>query len=480
MSVLKYNNIEIIIQKVLTFDMRDVYTDDHTEYLYTHYLIEVQGVINPQATSFDIGIPGVFRPGPVRDQKAGRTVVAIRHDLLQPRKLLTYDLNGVRVLESPQRFDIIDAGGVVLGSNIRGAADAKNGPHPIDAKVTEFHGTKTLVCTFKIETFLRECAYSNRGFPVGDTFTTVSPVLAHRWEMREIIDDLFLSTRVIDGWAVFRSDVLLNPGNSGRPLSPDDFRARLFHPISDNFKRTHIDVAVSEDNLECRYQIIDEEQVTNLNPASGIAKMECDFYRSIDWSIMPNPPSFAGGDAAGIGEAINFLVTASTGLLPSQVEGISVKLWGVRGITEQQLANAVVAVVNQVFQPLGGILPVPFHRSNFRMDLVNRYAELKYEFVTSGIIGAPLTFANILLKGATGPPGQGQGQWPDSTANDLGANIANHANGPNIAPQGDLISRSQSLGRIIAQALAGECFIPAIPTNPGLGQALTLDTPAFR
>lgn len=465
MSRLIYNGIEISIQKVWTFDMRDVYTDDHAEYLYTHYLIEVQGVINPQATSFLPGVPGDQRPQQQLGQTAGTTMIAIRHLLLQPRGVLTYDLGNDRVLESPQRFrNVLD------NTIVRAKTDAKNGPHPIDCKIAEFHGTKTLVITFKIETFIKECVYSKIPSADGSLVNAwTSPVLAHRWEMSESFDELFLSTRVINGWAVFRSDGLLNPFGPGFPLSPDDFRARMFHPIPDNFKRTHVDVAVSEDGLECRYQIVDEEQTLNISPTSGIAKMQVRYYRSVDWSITASPPSLpvGGSDPLDLAWLANVGISFVGGLLPSQVEGLHVQLWGKRNTSQQILVNSIIKVFQNVYNvPLVNFVS-PFHRSDFQMDLVNRYAELRHEYTASGYVGNTFGLGAVFLplKGAMGAPGLSF-TWPDERADDLG--IATHKDGPNIAPPGDLISRSQSRGRLVAQSLMGECGIPAQPFGPGI------------
>ncbi len=468
MSRLIYNGVEIQIQSVVVFDLRDVYTDDHTEYLYTHIVIEVMGWVSTATTSYRRdNTTGVLTQAD--GFNSGVTITSIRHALSQPRKSLTYQLGPDQVLISPQIFNLVQNGQVI--SQVQAKADCNNGPHPDVLAIESFHSPKLLQVSFKVETYIRECINSGKDDDGNDVF--VSPILAHRWTMSETIDDLYLTTRTIQGWAIFRADVLLNPGDARFPLSPDDFRTRLFHSVRQNYKRTSIDVEVSEDGLECRYTIVDEEQVLNISPNSGIAKVECEFSRAYDWALnLPGLSSLSGlslDPVKDISTLVNFFLRTAEGLLPIRAEGVVIRLWGVRDTTQTQLASAALNVLNTIY-PGSGTGVFPTVNSSVFMDLVNRYVELRYTQILNGIVGSGFVAAGI-LRGLVAPPSHllAATTWPDSKAAGLGF-VGRYTDGANIGPPGDTFSRAQNAGRLVAQALMGSCELPGDAFDPGKAQ----------
>jgi len=112
-------------------------------------------------------------------------------------------------------------------------------------------------------------------------------MLSNRWTVEQNFDseNFMLTSKHVEGLAIFRSDVLAIEG-----LVPDDFRNRFGHVMKKGVMRKNIQVKIEADGLQTRYSFDDVEQVTNLNQFAGIVKAECHY--GIDMNI-PGPESFA-------------------------------------------------------------------------------------------------------------------------------------------------------------------------------------------
>src|SRR5438270_13510307 len=124
-----YNSIKMKMVKTNIIQFDAVFSEDMTTYLYTHYIIDIQAVVNPATMSYTSGagmgqiqeIPGASFPA--------TTIKAIRHALLQPRKQLNiYDEMGHALLQSP-----------AMGFN----SDARNGPMPNGCHIINVSGART-------------------------------------------------------------------------------------------------------------------------------------------------------------------------------------------------------------------------------------------------------------------------------------------------------------------------------------------------
>src|SRR5262245_4155356 len=136
-----YNGVDLEIEHVLTWDVRNVLSDDGCDVLYRHYHIAVQCVFNAVATASN--------KANGRGDVMPTSLNNLSDTLLVERKQLTVTMGGVTILRSPgiSPAGLPGGGGLVLGT------DAKNGPMPLAANVLSFHGSKTAIVYFEIETW---------------------------------------------------------------------------------------------------------------------------------------------------------------------------------------------------------------------------------------------------------------------------------------------------------------------------------------
>src|SRR5208282_4853657 len=95
MSQYIYNGIQLGLVKTNSIEKRMVMSADDTEYMWTEYLIDIQCVYNPYATSY--GTP--LLPLPVPGYLAAETEVAIRAILSQPRRPIYFAFANYPVIE---------------------------------------------------------------------------------------------------------------------------------------------------------------------------------------------------------------------------------------------------------------------------------------------------------------------------------------------------------------------------------------------
>ncbi|HWY86796.1 MAG TPA: hypothetical protein VNX28_08725, partial [Gemmataceae bacterium] len=229
--IVKYNGIDLQIEHIQVFDQRDVYAQDGSrDYLFTHFRLRVVFIWNPEATS---AVSGGTK------QQPAFSIQALRHALLQPRKLLQVRFNGQQILESP----LLRPDG-----NSRYLCDCNNGPAPVSCDVQAFHGIQSAVGVWEVETWINECPNGRE-------------ILSHRWTMSADVDQDNYTTRTVQGEVIFRPDLLLEFG-----AKPDDYRASIFHPIPVNFQRINIHVEADSDGTSLSYSFQDEEQTLKLVP----------------------------------------------------------------------------------------------------------------------------------------------------------------------------------------------------------------------
>lgn len=427
MSTVTYNGVTLEICRQNQFEMRPVKTKDGVDTLYTHFVGEWQCVWNPSATASNkVGNPLV---GDLPAVSLGN----LRTILLQPRGHLVVRIGSDILLQSPQEF-VDDEGGLSSYET-----DANNGPQPISCNVIAWHGIRSAIVIYRIETWLYECPGTRA-------------LIAHRWEMTHELDEHYYTRRIIRGEAVFRTDILLNNvAPDGTPAVPDDFRIGLFHPVPAGMQRKKVDVNVSSDGTSASYTAVDEQQTLVIMADTGVTKVNAKVWRDMNIQGIP----------------------------VIQV-GIHIQIWGDARITRQRIVDWLqqCAASWGFLQP--GQAQRPGSRSNLVIDAVNHYGELTISVligvnsVAAGV-GA-LFFWNL-------NPGLGDFTWKEplgEVAGNLDAALGLPAfNRPNgTAPiVGGVRNDQAGLGRLITQAITGSCGSPGGPFDPGTGNTATLATP---
>lgn len=378
MSQMVYNGVSLQVVTIKEWLQENIYSDDGADLLHTHHRLHVRAVVAAGATEGNLD--------------------GIMDNLMQPRAKLLFGVSGKTMLEAPS----------VAGAS----CDANNGPHPIACTALEFRGEATAVIEFVIETWI--------GF--GNT-----ALIAHRWEMAEDIDEMFYSTRIIDGEAVFRSDLLFGAG-----LSVDQFRASLFHPIPAGYKRAPVHVEASSDGLRLRYQIVDEQQTLSFgNNSTPIIKIEGEYTSGNDCPIMTGP-----------------------GFMTCYAQA-TVRVWGQRLTKRNDLVAAIARIMAGLKLPASIVAGKKINwmlgvKTRLTVDIVGKYAEAEVGWLASN--GAELGVlvktgaAAFLVSFAESTPGVGF-IAPQACPSAIGGNG----------------SRSDSLIALVTQALTTPGVAPGKP-----------------
>ncbi len=233
--MLVYNGVTLDLVQYREMRREVVYSDDGSEYLYTRFLVSVQGLYHSTW-------PGTQAARPVA------TDLTIRTTLMTPRRPLVVSFDNGTATPN-----------VWLSSPLPGqVVDAKEGPHPISCDLTPGPGGDvTFVVDFTIETHVREC-------PDGGITSRV--IIANQWQAGLTYNEDFMATYQMDGVAVFDGAVLRQAVALGGSGFADQFRAALFVPPPQGFQREQIQTEVSPDGLVIRYTTVDVEQAITFRP----------------------------------------------------------------------------------------------------------------------------------------------------------------------------------------------------------------------
>jgi hypothetical protein len=107
-------------------------------------------------------------------------------------------------------------------------------------------------------------------------FFAVSPLASHHWDMEHQLDADFFCTRVINGTAVFRRNIL-----EANQIFPDQLRRWLSHPVPAGMKRVRVRVRQEDDGVTYRYTLIDRETtIWNFNP-NNFTRIEAAYTRTM-------------------------------------------------------------------------------------------------------------------------------------------------------------------------------------------------------
>lgn len=273
MSKLIYNGLTLSHVRTNSFSRQPVFSDGG-DYLFTHFVLDVSAIINPQAGAYAIDEDGKVVPLP--GSSATLTDRTIRHYLLQPRRQLVFMMvDGDLLLVSPQKRP---------GNKGYYPMDANNGPLPRVHNITRIDGDHTFHVNFGVETWLNECPNSDS--------SPVRALLSNRFSQQHSVDDQFMTQIVTSGQAFFRSDVLEQAGEVA-----DSYRRQCLPPVPLGFKRVSMTVAVTPQRNVLTYTCVDQQRffdIGDTNPllgGSGITDVDAKFQTS----TVSNEGGVAGG-----------------------------------------------------------------------------------------------------------------------------------------------------------------------------------------
>lgn len=426
---IKYGALDFEIERIYRWDHRAVFDETGQDYLYDHIVIGVQCVLNTAATRSDAvmrrpvqGNRGTYAAASVRD---------LRTYMMQPRLPLQVRIGPEFILESPPRKP-----GKIIPSIF--PCDAKGGPQPLAFNVINNYGAgRTIIATFEVETWINDFINKDK----------TPAILSNRWTMTHDIDEFHYTTRTIQGRAVFRKDLLVGPINvvpadaaAGSPAAyPDDFRAKLFHPIPNNYKRVSVNVTQPGDGTILDYRITDVEQPVNLGRDNPIVKMKGNIQ--------------SGWDGRG-----RFFAFASWYVK------MTIEVWGRRSTSREQLikacARALASLGFNGADNAGGFFgQARLWHCNWNVDLFDRYASCTMGVAASGATeGARVWTGNAFNT-----------RWRNDIIADFPEQldgVTTNADAPNPPPPNGDGSVGTSLVRMVTQILSSPATVPVRPPAP--------------
>lgn len=477
MASIWYNGVSIEILRTVACRRRVVL--DGPTYLWSEWFIHVRGVLNPSATSYIARLPGDAFP--IEGSLPAYTDATIRHQLMQPRKKLVYTAAGPGPNPGdPPNLDVtaaVEGVGGVGGSlviletplpldpdtpNFTGGpagdryfTDAQNGPFPTIYNVVRVDGIKTIHIEFAVMARVNECF---------NYYSSPAVLLAHRWTQTHDVDRDGYTRRSVRGHAIFRSDVLLNKGR------PDDFRAALFHPISQNSERQNVRVVADESNCRLDYSFVDQ-QVSHNNVVKHVSRVEA--FAVARRSQPSDVGVLKALAAAALGlRARSPLAAASAlgGVLPYISATVVVRVWGTRQASRKLLRNVASRVFSlKMPDPFGGALDLPSYDIDtaWTYDLVGRYVELQ------GTLTVPLgDLSEVSLDGTA----ELDDVFPNLMTDDI-PGVATVRDTPGrMAVQGNTC-RGTWLEQCVSQVLEAPCKNPPGPVSVPYTKDVPLPVP---
>ena len=456
---LTYNGVPLDILRP-SVERTHIYSEDGTTYLYTRWVFDGDFAYNPQAVCFNaFALPDTKLLPVVSDNN-------IRDILRQSRQRLTFSVGGTILLQTPRNSNAVD------GNNnpIPEQTDAKNGPLVERCNIRHIMGVKTMMVDFRVVAHVNECA-------PGTSTVRRSPLLSHRWTQTETIDDDYYSVVVTEGTCVFRSDELMSlgpfPANDPAvsttlpwPRFPDQFRADLFHPIPNYFKRSPIQVTPHSDGVTYSYRFTDTQKPTRGPSDQHCTRMEA--YVTGFWSQE------------------SFFDNVTAPLEPHYKHHVLVRAWGDMFTTRIALQNNCMAVIGGTigFGDKIGV-STEFFCSH---DVVGHFVQMEMT-INSGLVQGG-TGVDVSIPFATFPFTNidASKETISSTLRDgnlrapvIGLHDTTF-NSPIPPPSGDGKSRGSYRGNIVSQALQlALCGPPSAtptitpPGIPGSGLNLQLN-----
>lgn len=248
----KYGPITITNCLTREFSQEAVYDDSGTDLLCYKFTISVVGFVHGMWTVANEVFDKPPGPSTLRDESlpndgygAASNHVNIRSTLMHPRQIFSMRTGASR--------DVYTDGEVLLSCypssanddstpNDASLTDVKNGPRPLECKITHISDNNVFKVEFRIEIHKVECRTNG-------TNANQIGVLSNRWSLVEDVDANFYTIRTISG----RLRVATSRVN------PLDFRAYVVPKMRKGFRRESMRFEVSADALTLDYTITDKE-----------------------------------------------------------------------------------------------------------------------------------------------------------------------------------------------------------------------------
>lgn len=189
------------------------------------FRVVVQGYLHLE----EITIHGIQGQGNAEDIPGN--YVWLEAALMQRRQTLVVTVDGDEMLRS-------EPSTAAPSKN----ADINNGPTPVAFRVLKITGDKLLHCEFEIETTKHPCTSDNP-----------PSVVSNRWEMEDVIDQNWYTTRT------WRGRLKVASVNAGGDLGVHTFRSWVLPALNSGFLRKRVRVGSSMDGLTLTYEVTDEQ-----------------------------------------------------------------------------------------------------------------------------------------------------------------------------------------------------------------------------
>ncbi len=336
------HTVTLELIKTKSFEERAVYDESGTDYLYTHFIVDVQFVLNRAATSYIDG--PIYEAG----EAPADTIRRIRQHLLVPRGLLTCYVHNKLLLIGPSPLPETP--------DILPAVDCNNGPRPIFCNITSFSGDQTFMGEYRIECWINEC-------------TNAAPtILSNRYVQTHAIDDQHMNTITTQGKAVLRTDRMDTLGTQ-----PDFYRYLIFPLVPLGYQRKTITVNPTAGGNELQYIIIDREMFyslgdTLLTNSTGALRFESIYeVSSVPSTAVPSVASMTSLHTVAVkvwGNKASHKWNLTIFALRIVSEKLDVNPWqpGFAAITQAKvthyLHDRMIEVVITVRKPPGGTPPL--------------------------------------------------------------------------------------------------------------------------
>lgn len=234
MSILTYNGIALPYGYTSSFRQEAVYDEmGNTDRILTKFDIQVSAVLNLQWIQFIV--PTITAAQAANN--AGLIMRAIRQNLMEPRRALAFNINGVDLIPN-----------TTAGS---GLVDSYNGPKPQSCDITQLNNV-----TFLINYHIIAHYVENNTVNTATLVATNLPgnvVLYNRWTETIEIDNCMMSRRTRNGKFMIRSD-----NNQG--LIADMVRSQMaVVGVPTGFLRERSEYTQSADGLSIQYNVTDKE-----------------------------------------------------------------------------------------------------------------------------------------------------------------------------------------------------------------------------
>lgn len=296
---LSYNGIDLRVVRTLLLSRRVKYDPTGKDYLGTVWDISVVALYTPDvatgpaggrnlfvtATAAINGTPqirttgtvdpkrqpdalkpyqGVIDPNNVNHIPAYNSPVwtdaALRHRLVQPRGKLRLVFSSCLDGSLYPGTDQGEGGSLKqlwlespsppVGQNLPAACDLDNGPRPQVHSIQDVFGDGRLfMVTFQVQTTVNDCRTNIDGAADHE------PLLSNQWTASLTYDEQYFSTRIVQGLAIFRADVVNN-----FLRDPSQFQLKILPPVPGNCKRFIDELTQLPDGYSFAYTVRDVEQ----------------------------------------------------------------------------------------------------------------------------------------------------------------------------------------------------------------------------